>query len=114
MRCVMTKRFACGLVLLCLIGSLAAQVNNASLTGLVSDPSSAIVEGAKVTATNTATGLEYASSTSAGYYTFSALPPGTYDVRVEKQGFRKGVAKVTLEVGQKGRQDFALQVGAAS
>src|SRR5439155_2337903 len=36
------------------------------------------------------------------------------DVRVEKQGFRKTVSRVTLEVGQKGRQDFALQVGATS
>ena len=104
----MTKRFAFGLVLLCLVGTLAAQVNNASLTGLVSDPSSAIVEGAKVTATNTATGLEHTSDTSGGYYTFSALPPGTYDVRVEKQGFRKAVARVTLETGQKGRQELAL------
>ncbi len=108
------KRFTLALVLLLLAGSLAAQVNSASLTGLVTDPSSAIVEGAKVTATNTATGLEYSADTAGGYYTFATLPVGTYDVKVEKQGFRKAVAKVTLEVGQKGRQDFSLQVGAQS
>jgi hypothetical protein len=108
-----TKLWVASFVLLCSAG-LFAQVNNASLTGLVTDPSSAVVQGARVIAANIATGQELTTTTSAGYYTFPALSIGTYEIRVEKDGFRKAVSRVTLDVGQKGRQDFALQVGAAS
>jgi len=106
----MSKVMCAVLLLLCSV-TLVAQVNNASLTGLVTDPSSAVVEGARVTAANIATGQEFTTTTSAGYYTLPALPIGEYEVRVEKEGFSKAVTRLTLEVGQKGRQDFALKVG---
>src|ERR1051326_6074069 len=101
------------LLVLCAV-NLLGQVNKATLTGLGTDPSSAVVEGARVVAANLATGQEFTTTTSGGYYPLPALPIGEYEVRVEKEGFRKAVSRVTLDVGQKGRQDFTLSVGAAN
>jgi hypothetical protein len=68
-----------------------AQVTNASLTGLVTDPSGAIVVGATVTAKNNNTNAQYTQkSDSSGYYLFPALPIGPYTVSVEMAGFKKG------------------------
>lgn len=91
-----------------------AQVNTASLTGLVGDPTGAAVAGATVTAKNRATNVDTSATTdSSGYYTFASLPVGNYTLTVEVQGFKKTVREnVALEVGQKARIDFALSVGA--
>jgi hypothetical protein len=93
-----------------------AQVTNASLTGLVTDPSGAIVVGATVTAKNNNTNAQYTQkSDSSGYYLFPALPIGPYTVSVEMAGFKKAVhSDVVLEVGQRGRNDFTLEVGAVT
>ncbi len=94
----------------------SAQVNTASLTGLVTDPTGAVIANASVTAKNNATTLEQTTTTdSSGYYTFASLPVGNYTIAVETQGFKRGVRdSINLEVGQKARIDFALEVGAVS
>src|SRR4051794_23709204 len=103
------------LTLVLLAGSMFAQVNTASLTGLVSDPSGAAIADAKVTATNSATNLQQsATTTSSGYFTFATLPTGDYKVTVEKQGFRVTTSSINLAVGSRARLDLALQVGTAS
>jgi hypothetical protein len=91
-----------------------AQVNTASLTGLVTDPTGAAVAGAAVTAKNRATNVDTSATTDAsGYYTFASLPVGIYTLTIEVQGFKKTVQdNVALEVGQKARIDFSLAVGA--
>jgi hypothetical protein len=102
------------LALLSALGANAfAQVNTASLTGLVTDPSGAAAVGAKVTATSVATNLEFIATTdSGGYYTFPTLPLGNFTVSIEMQGFKRSVHEnVVLEVGQRARLDFALAVG---
>lgn len=108
-------RVACMLLLCVSLGVQGfAQVNTASLTGLVSDPTGAAVTGANVTAKNRATNVETSATTdSSGYYTFASLPVGGYTLTVEVQGFKKTVQdNVALEVGQKARIDFTLAVGA--
>jgi hypothetical protein len=101
--------------LLMCAGSAICQVNTASLTGLVRDSTDAIIPDAKVTARNTATGLERDDQTnSTGYYFFANLPVGSYQVSIEKPGFQKAVSNVTLEATERGRQDFTLAVGAVS
>ncbi len=104
------------LVCLCLSVTAAAQVNNASVTGLVTDTTGAVVTGASVTLKNKATNVETSTTTdSSGYYTFASVPVGTYDVTVERQGFKRIVlSDVKLEVAQKGRVDASLEVGAVS
>jgi hypothetical protein len=93
-----------------------AQVNNASITGLVADPTGAAVAGALVTAKNQATNVDTEVKTdSSGYFTFPSLPVGSYVLTVEGQGFKKAKRdSVALEVGQKARIDFTLEVGAVS
>ncbi|MGH9784770.1 MAG: carboxypeptidase-like regulatory domain-containing protein, partial [Terriglobia bacterium] len=86
------------------------------ITGLVTDPSGAVVAAASVTATNEATGLERAVSTSGqGYYSVPLLPAGTYRVAIEAQGFRRAVRSgITLAVAQTARLDFAMEIGELS
>ena len=66
---------------------LGAQISSASLTGLVTDPSNAVVAGAKVTVRSQATNLERSTETdSAGYYFFASLPVGSFELTAEKTG----------------------------
>src|SRR5215471_15742629 len=106
------------LLLITLIGTVrgSAQVNSASLTGLILDPNGAAVVNATVKAKNKATNVEQSVTTdSSGYYTFASLPIGTYTLTVETQGFKRAVREqVDLEVGQRARLDFNLEVGAVN
>src|SRR5215470_13351271 len=107
-------------VVILLISTMAAtslaQVQNASLTGLVSDPSGAVINGASVTIRNNATNVTYIQKTDqSGYYLFPSLPIGAYTASVEFPGFKKAVQnQLVLEVGQSARTDFTLEVGGAT
>lgn len=93
-----------------------AQSTTSSVNGVVTDSSGAIVVGANVSITNTATGLKYnATSDSLGSYHVTQLPPGSYTAQVVKSGFQtKDLAVFTLFVGQQLREDIALTVGQAT
>jgi hypothetical protein len=92
--------------------SAFGQVNTASLTGLVTDPSGSAVPNAKLTAHSQTTNLERVVETdSAGNYFFGSLAIGTWVITVEHAGFQPQQATVTLETAQKGREDFNLAVG---
>ncbi|MCI0418948.1 MAG: carboxypeptidase-like regulatory domain-containing protein, partial [Acidobacteria bacterium] len=110
-----TLRLVSGLLLLLsgLNNQVLSQVNTASLTGLITDPSGSVVAGAAVIARNRATNVSSSSATDgSGYYVFASLPVGAYDLSVESQGFKKAVREdVVLQVGQKARIDFSLEVG---
>src|SRR5215471_19122017 len=83
------------------------------ITGVVTDPSGAVVANATVTVTNPETNLTRRVSTNAaGNYNIPALLPGSYNIRAEMQGFQAEVRSgVTLEVQQTARIDFQLRVG---
>jgi len=71
-----------------------AQTTTATLTGTVFDASGAVVADAAVSLKNQASGdLRTTTSNGEGYFTFAAVPPGTYSVTVEKDGFRTWEAK---------------------
>ncbi|MCI0622539.1 MAG: carboxypeptidase-like regulatory domain-containing protein [Acidobacteria bacterium] len=110
-----TLRLVSDLLLLLsgLNNQVLSQVNTASLTGLITDPSGSVVAGAAVIARNRATNVSSSSATDgSGYYVFASLPVGAYDLSVESQGFKKAVREdVVLQVGQKARIDFSLEVG---
>src|SRR5215813_11307797 len=92
---------------------LFAQVNTASLSGTIKDSSDAAVVGARVTALQTAKDITHQVETDGtGGYFFPLLPVGAYEITIEAKGFKKSTTSVTLETGQKGRQDFSLEVGA--
>lgn len=92
--------------------SICAQTGTGLLDGTVSDPSGAVVPGAKLTATNTATGVAFATESNAeGLYRFAVLPIGTYDLTVEKPGFATQTRKaVEVTVGAKVTLDWKVTV----
>src|SRR5215510_4617625 len=96
----MVNAVLCSALLLSSASYAAAQVERASLTGTVKDQSDAVVPGATVTATNTATNVPAVAVTdSQGGYVIGALIPGEYVIDVELQGFRKSSKRVSLDTG---------------
>ncbi len=98
------------------LGSLTFAQTQSRLTGLVTDDSGAVVAGARVVTRNVLTGVVTESATSeAGNYQFPALIPGTYEVSVEKAGFKKALQSgITLETGITRTVDLRLTLGAVS
>jgi len=89
------------IVVIAIAVSALAQTATGSIRGIVSDPSKAIISGAKVTVTNKDTGAARVTQTnSAGEFQFSLLQPGDYEIKVTMQGFKSHVAPVTLQVGE--------------
>jgi hypothetical protein len=65
-----------------------AQTTSATLTGTVFDASGAVVANANVTLKNEASGdVRTTVSNGEGYFTFAAVPPASYTVSIEKEGF---------------------------
>src|SRR5208337_1432758 len=81
-----------------------------TITGTVTDPSGAVIAGAKVTATRVETGVaQFTVTTSAGAYTIPSLVVGTYKVEAAAPGFKSGTAEgITLDVAQVRAVDFKL------
>jgi hypothetical protein len=76
-------------LLWCCVAAMA-QTPVGQITGVVKDAAGAVVAGAEVKATQTATNaVQTATSGTAGEYTLPALPPGTYTLEVSKEGFGK-------------------------
>src|SRR5271167_1260512 len=72
-----------------------------TITGLVTDPSNAVVPDAAVNVKDTATSeVRTVNTNTAGRYVFVNLPPGTYDIAVTKAGFQKtSVPNNIVQVG---------------
>ena len=91
---------------------LAAQTGLGVVRGTVQDASKAVIPGAKVVLTNTATGVGRDSVTNAdGIYYFGAVSIGPYTLLVESQGFKKWEGTLTVQAGQTLVIDPALDVG---
>jgi hypothetical protein len=100
------------IISLCAAVCALSQVNNASLSGLVSDSSQAVISGVSVTVKNKSTNVSRRVKTDGtGYYSFATLPVGEYEVTAEQTGFQTAVEEVTLQTAQKARRDFTLAVG---
>ena len=93
-----------------------AQILYGSLTGNVTDASQANVAGAKVSILEKTSGQARETVTNqTGSYTFSTLIPGSYEVRVVKEGFRTAVeSQVGVTINSVTRADVSLQVGAVA
>jgi outer membrane receptor protein involved in Fe transport len=108
----MRERIGVLLVLFAAV-TLSAQTFRGTILGTVTDPSGAVLAGAKVTVKNTGTGLERTTQTSGdGSYSIPELPIGSYDVTVTQGGFQTFVAKgVTVDVATERRVDASLKTG---
>jgi hypothetical protein len=99
--------------LLCLAALATAADVTGSITGVVTDPSGAVVPNAEVTATNTGTNAAFRGrSDGQGVYALRLLPIGLYDLTATMQGFKKFETKgIRLQVNEVVRVDIGLAVG---
>ena len=92
---------------------LFAQSERGTISGTVRDSTGAVIPGAKVVVTNTATGLvENLSSNQVGEFTGVSLPVGPYKVQVSKEGFRPAeIQGLAVDAATNARADVTLEVG---
>lgn len=92
------------------------QSTNASLTGRLTDPAQALIVDAKVTAISKSKSVRYETTTGdSGTYHLTNLPPDSYDLEIEKPGFKKLVKpNVALHVQDTLRIDLELTIGDVS
>jgi hypothetical protein len=109
------RRTPCLLVLVGLLGPIGcfAQIGTGSITGMVTDPSGAVVPKVEITVTNTETNVSRTTvTTDAGDYAVTGLLPGHYSITARKAGFRTAVVPpFELQVDQGARVDVTLRVG---
>src|SRR5947209_11182676 len=100
---------------LCATAALA-QSERGTISGTVHDATGAVVPSAKVTLTNSQTGVTFAlPSNAGGDFTVPQLPVGTYTVKFEKDGFRTStIAGIVLDASMSVRVDGKLEVGMAA
>ena len=101
------------LAVMVLAAPVQAQEFRGTIAGTVTDPSSAILPGATVTATKVDTGVAASALTNAeGIYLIPFLTPGRYTVAAELMGFKKLVREgVEVRIGDRITLDLALEVG---
>jgi len=96
-------------------GVFAQGGGNVAITGTVTDASGAVVAGAQVKVTQKSTSIARTAETNgSGQFTFPSLPPATYSVTVQAQGFKQYAQDVTLLADQIRDLDIHLQVGSAT
>jgi hypothetical protein len=106
-----------GAVVVVLLASTCAHADiKGAISGTVTDPSGAVVSGVKVTATDIATNIQSATVTNgAGFYSFSALAIGTYDVAISHIGYKDYVETgVIVNANSSIRIDAKLELGKVS
>ncbi len=113
------KSFGCiTLISICVLLAPCAfgQVDEGSITGLVQDPTGALIPNAKVTLLNTDQGLSQTTNTdSSGVYTFSPVRIGNYSVSATAPGFSVTTQQhVNVAVSQNVRVNIELKTGAAT
>ena len=87
-----------------------------TVSGILTDPSSAVIQGAKVTLVDEQKGYQFTTtSDSNGRYLFASIPPGLYSVRAEIPGFEKTVsAHIKLNVSENATANLSLKVATAA
>ncbi len=99
--------------LLTIVGWSRAQSPNATITGIITDPSGSILPDATVEITNVATGVSNSTMTNdEGLYRITGLVPGVYRARVTKDGFKSIVKDgIILHIQDEVSINFALELG---
>ena len=95
---------------------LSAQAPIGNISGVVRDPSGAVVASATVKAISTTTSAVRTAATNAeGYFLLSTLQPGEYRIQATAPGFSEAtVDRVTVEVGQTARIEISLALSSVS
>jgi hypothetical protein len=97
------------------IPAAAQSLVSGDVTGIVTDPSGAIIPNVTVTLKNNGTGQTQTSTTNAsGVYRFSLVAPGAYTVTVNAPGFQNAERTVNVAVGQATTNNVQLAVAGSS
>ena len=108
--------FLAVLTVLVILAPGAHASDTGTISGIVTDPSGAVIPEAAVTASNKNTGLkETATTDNRGFYSFPSLPIGEYEIQIQKTGFG-GYQQtgLVIDVNSSLRVDATLQVGAVA
>jgi Carboxypeptidase regulatory-like domain len=101
--------------LLAMSSAAFGQSQNGSISGIVSDPSDAVVANAKVTVTSVQTNAIRTTVTgSSGAYTIQGLIPQDYEVKVDAPGFATTTTKLNVAVGSANTANVKLSVSGSS
>ena len=92
---------------------LRAQLYSGTVTGVVTDPSGAVIPGAKVTLTDVSKGYNFkATSDATGRYILRNIPPSTYSLSVTATGFKTSTrTDIALDVNQNATVNVKLELG---
>jgi hypothetical protein len=106
------RTFALSLAALCLLRA-PALAQQAQITGRITDPTGSVVPRAQVSVRSVDTGSTRETETNEqGYYTVPSLPPGNYEIRISREGFkslhRDGIRLLTDD---KARLDLVFELG---
>jgi len=94
------------------VPALLCAATTGSISGTVKDPSGAVIPGATVTATNTATNVQTKTvGDDKGFYAFPSLPVGHYNVKVEEEGFGSQARNnLVIDADSALEVDFTMQM----
>ncbi|MCX6613422.1 MAG: carboxypeptidase-like regulatory domain-containing protein, partial [Acidobacteria bacterium] len=111
-----TRLFAQVSLLLLLFSASVFGQTLGDVSGAVTDPQGAPVAGANITIKNSSTNASRSTTTNGeGLYSFPALVPGTYSVKVDKAGFKTfNQSNIEVQVQASLRVDVAMQLGQVS
>ena len=112
-----TKWFKFLVLIVVLLGlGVPAFTQEATIVGTVTDPTGATIPNASIAITNSVTGVvRQSSSNEVGQYVAPNLQIGKYTIRAQAAGFKPvEQTDVALQVGDRLRVDFSLQLGSAT
>src|SRR5260370_5778740 len=118
MSTALRMRYAFIALILCLLIAVPAfaQMETATLSGVIQDPNGRVVPDVEVTVTRIETGTAVTTRTNgAGIYFFTGLVPGHFHLMVRKPGFKEIAIKgFELNVQDKLEQHFSMEIGSVS
>jgi hypothetical protein len=114
---LLRQNFPLLVLTLFLVGGLSqeayAQAVYGSISGTISDPQGASISGASITVTNLAQNVTTTAKTNdSGFYEITHLIPGTYQVKIEQQGYKTAIQEVVVKADVVSNTDVRLEVGA--
>lgn len=102
-----------GIFILALMSLTANAQFKASIQGTITDAMGAVIPGAKITLMNKETGRAVETMSSGeGFYRLAALPPGKYQLTVEREGFKKAaLTEIEVKAEEARGLDVTLEAG---